>query len=129
MQELDYAKITQHMKQARKEANYTQEQIATDLNCTPAYISNVENNRVKLNLRLLSYYSKICCVPLADFLESGLSEPAAPASSPATRETDNSEESERINKELLEVLQTFTIEERKKLIDMLKIWKSDVSSL
>lgn len=119
MQELDYTKITKRMKQLRKEANYTQEQVANALNCTPAYISNVENNRVKLNLRLLSYYSKLCGVPVEYFLESEHSFQAQP-----NTETVSISEDEAINKELLELLHSFTISERKKIIEILKICKS-----
>ena len=119
MQELDYTKITKRMKQVRKESNYTQEQMADALNCTPAYISNVENNRVKLNLRLLSYYSKLCGVPIEYFFETDLLSPLS-----LYQETDNANEEKSVNKELSELLLSFSIEERKKLVDILKIWKS-----
>ncbi len=41
----------------------TQEQVAKDLNCTVPFVSNVENNRAKLNLRVLLYYSKLATYP------------------------------------------------------------------
>ena len=120
MQEPNYTHITKRMKQLRKESNYTQEQIADALNCTPAYISNVENNRAKLNLRLLSYYSKLCGVPLEYFLDS---EPSTYAQ-PKVEIVSNREE-EIIDKELSDLLRTFTISEKKKIIDILKIYKSN----
>ncbi|HAG69108.1 MAG TPA: hypothetical protein DCL38_03955 [Lachnospiraceae bacterium] len=41
------------------EAGYKQDDIAEDLGVTVAYISNMENCRVKLNLKMLLYYSNL----------------------------------------------------------------------
>ena len=53
MSELDFAKVGLKMKQLRVEQGYTQEMVAEDLKCTVAFVSNLENNRAKLNLRVL----------------------------------------------------------------------------
>ena len=57
MNEVDFSKVGLKMKQLRSERGITQEQVAKDLNCTVPFVSNVENNRAKLNLRVLLYYS------------------------------------------------------------------------
>ena len=54
MNEVDFSKVGLKMKQLRSERGITQEQVAKDLNCTVPFVSNVENNRAKLNLRVLS---------------------------------------------------------------------------
>jgi len=38
----------------------TQNQVAEALGVTPGYISNVENNRTAMSLRILTYYAKLC---------------------------------------------------------------------
>ena len=55
MNEVDFSKVGLKMKQLRSERGITQEQVAKDLNCTVPFVSNVENNRAKLNLRVLLY--------------------------------------------------------------------------
>ena len=57
MDELDYKKVGKKMKELRSSLGITQERVAKDLGCTIAFVSNVENNRVKINLRVLYYYS------------------------------------------------------------------------
>ena len=51
MNEVDFSKVGLKMKQLRSERGITQEQVAKDLNCTVPFVSNVENNRAKLNLK------------------------------------------------------------------------------
>ena len=121
MKEYNYKKITQLMKQARKEYNYTQEQVAKDLNCTPAFISNVENNRAKLNLRILSYYSHAFKVPLESFLDPH------PVETQRDYVVLHFDKEEELNKELLDVFKSYSIEERKKIIEIIKYWNSDSS--
>ena len=58
-------------EQLRSERGITQEQVAKDLNCTVPFVSNVENNRAKLNLRVLLYYSKLCNVSVDTILDAG----------------------------------------------------------
>ena len=42
----------------------TQGQVAKELEVTPGYISNVENGRTAMSLRLLTYYAKLMHVSL-----------------------------------------------------------------
>lgn len=121
MKEINYEKVTQLMKQTRKENKITQEQIANDLNCTVSFISNIENNHSKLNLRVLSYYSRICNTPIEVFLEAGLSkEMKSNSFSPTTKS-----EADILDDALLNIFHTYTLKERKKIIGLLTAWKSD----
>ena len=43
-----------------KKMGLTQNQVAEALGVTPGYISNVENNRTAMSLRILTYYAKLC---------------------------------------------------------------------
>ncbi len=74
MSELDFSKVGLKMKQLRVEQGYTQEMVAEDLDCTVAFVSNLENNRAKLNLRVLLYYSKLCNVTIDEILEPGFTD-------------------------------------------------------
>ena len=44
----------------RQKMGLTQNQVAEALGVTPGYISNVENNRTAMSLRILTYYAKLC---------------------------------------------------------------------
>ena len=47
------------IKNLRIEMGMTQNAVATALNVTPGYISNVENNRTAMSLRMLTYFAKL----------------------------------------------------------------------
>lgn len=47
------------MKSLRLQAALTQNQVAESLGVTPGYISNVENNRTVMSLRILTYYARL----------------------------------------------------------------------
>ena len=49
-----------HIKYIRQKMGLTQNQVAEALGVTPGYISNVENNRTAMSLRILTYYAKLC---------------------------------------------------------------------
>ena len=48
-----------HIKHIRQKMGLTQNQVAEALGVTPGYISNVENNRTDISLRILTYYAKL----------------------------------------------------------------------
>lgn len=137
MDELNYCEITERMKQIRKEKHVTQEQIAQALDCTVAFVSNVENNRTKLNLRMLSYYSKICNVPMEVFLNAGSEKKADNenvsidvisvagkngAEMPDPNQTICMDKSQ--DAELLDIFHTYSPAEQQKIIHCLRYWKS-----
>ena len=108
MNNLDPAKIGKELKRLRTEHAYTQEQVANDLGCTVSFISNVENNRVKLNLRVLTYYAHLCNVTVDSILNAGKSESSA------------ENESRMRDEELLNVFHQFSKEEQEKIVKTLK---------
>ena len=111
MNEVDFSKVGLKMKQLRSERGITQEQVAKDLNCTVPFVSNVENNRAKLNLRVLLYYSKLCNVSVDTILDAG-------------RDLPPLDETERqLNDEVLNVFRGFSVAEKEKIIKMLRIWQ------
>ena len=111
MNEVDFSKVRLKMKQLRSERGITQEQVAKDLNCTVPFVSNVENNRAKLNLRVLLYYSKLCNVSVDTILDAG-------------RDLPPLDEKERqLNDEVLNVFRGFSVAEKEKIIKMLRIWQ------
>lgn len=104
MYQIDYTNVGKRMKTLRKQAGYTQEQIADALDVTVAFISNIENDRVKMNLRVLSYYAKLLNVSI-DYLlrpESG-------------------EKDDVLNKEILRLLEKFSTDDKEKFVKVLRI--------
>lgn len=47
------------IKNLRIEMGMTQNEVATAMNVTPGYISNIENNRTAMSLRMLTYFAKL----------------------------------------------------------------------
>ena len=47
------------IKNLRIKNGLTQNQVAEALGVTPGYISNVENNRTAMSLRILTYYARL----------------------------------------------------------------------
>ena len=47
------------VKNLRIQNDLTQNQVAEALGVTPGYISNVENNRTSMSLRILTYYARL----------------------------------------------------------------------
>ena len=47
------------IKELRLKMGLTQNEVAADLEVTPGYISNVENGRTSMSLRLLIYYARL----------------------------------------------------------------------
>ncbi len=113
MDELDYKKIGLKMKEVRVSNHIRQEKIAKDLGCTVAFISNVENNRAKLNLRMLAYYSKLCSTPMDVFIKAGYGKEAP---SDVANQKEN---------ELLFLFSEMTEAEQDGLLRALKAWKQN----
>ena len=120
MDEMNYEEITERMKQIRKEKNITQKQIADESDCTVAFVSNVENNRTKLNLRLLSYYSKICNVPMELFFNNDPIDTHIPQNTSSPLENEASV----LDKKILSIFHRYNMEERRKILTILELWKS-----
>lgn len=103
----DYEQIGKELKRLRTEHAYTQEQMADQLGCTVSFVSNVENNRAKLSLRVLSYYAKLFHVSVDSILKAGQNN-TEPQDASAIRDA-----------KALEVLHQFSPADQEKIIKVL----------
>ena len=94
------------VKKLRQEMNLTQAEVADALNVTPGYISNVENNRTAMSLRILIYYAKLMNTTL-DSLVGSLE--------PAYKEN-------ALDNEVMHLVAQMNDLEKQKLINTLRIW-------
>lgn len=82
------------------------------MGCFPSlFISNIENNRAKLNLRVLTYYAKLCNVTVDSILNTGKSDADSPYFSDCR------------DAEILNVMHQFSLDEQEKIIKVLKYIK------
>ena len=80
MNQIDYENLGSRMKELRIKMKLTQAEVAKALNVTPGYISNVENNRTAMSLRILIYYARLLNISLdsligridSEYLETAL---------------------------------------------------------
>ena len=94
------------VKKLRQEMNLTQAEVADALHVTPRYISNVENNRTAMSLRILIYYAKLMNTTL-DSLVGSLE--------PAYKEN-------ALDNEVMHLVAQMNDLEKQKLINTLRIW-------
>ena len=94
------------IKSYRVNLGLTQNEVAVDLDVTPGYISNVENGRTAMSLRILMYYAKLMGVTLDELV--GNLEPDYKKNS-----LDNS---------ILAEISKMDVKSREKLLKTLKIW-------
>ena len=95
------------IKDLRIQNGLTQNQVAEALGVTPGYISNVENNRTAMSLRILTYYARLVGCSL-DSLVGELE--------PEYAET-------ALDRELYEAIIELDVETKEKLLKTLEIWK------
>lgn len=103
MQKESYGEL---VKELRIQMDMTQGQVASALDVTPGYISNVENNRTAMSLRILMYYAKLMNISL-DSLVGRLE--------PDYQET-------ALDRELLNKISSLSTEQKEKLIKTIDIW-------
>lgn len=101
---IDYTLVGRRMKHLRKIKGYTQEQIAEELGVTVAFISNIENNRTKLNLRILTYYADLLHVSIDYILFA----------------CEEDQLSMQLEQEIMTQLQLFSVEEKQTILKVLK---------
>lgn len=111
LDQYNFEKIGMELKRLRTEHSYTQEQIAGDLGCTVSFVSNIENNRAKLNLRVLMYYARLCNVTVDSILNAG------------QEEEKQQDISDARDAEALNILHQFPPEKQEKIIQVLKYIK------
>lgn len=94
------------VKKLRISHGLTQEDVAKALDVTPGYISNVENGRNLMTLRMLSYYAELTGVSL-DYLAGSV---------------DKEYQKTALDNEILQIIQNMDIPSKEKLISTLRIW-------
>ena len=104
---MNYESLGGKIKELRISMDLTQAQVAEALNVTPGYISNVENNRTAMSLRILIYYAKLMNITLDSLV--GCVEP----------EYENT----ALDNELIGLIKHMSDENKLKLINTIKIWK------
>ena len=94
------------IKELRIKNGLTQNQVAESLGVTPGYISNVENNRTAMSLRILTYYARLVGRSL-DSLVGELE--------PEYAET-------ALDRELHDAMMQLNHNEKEKLLKTIEIW-------
>ena len=97
------------MKELRIKMKLTQAEVAKALNVTPGYISNVENNRTAMSLRILIYYARLLNISLDSLIGRIDSE---------YRET-------ALDREISEMVHKMEIPEKQKLLKTIKVWMDE----
>ena len=95
------------IKDLRIQNGLTQNQVAESLGVTPGYISNVENNRTAMSLRILMYYARLMGCSLESLvgdLEMEYSETA-------------------LDRKLYEAILKLDTKTKEKLLKTLEIWE------
>ena len=96
------------VKNLRIKNGLTQNQVAESLGVTPGYISNVENNRTAMSLRMLTYYARLVGCSL-DSLVGELE--------PEYAET-------ALDRSLYEAMIKLDTDQKEKLLKTIEIWNS-----
>lgn len=84
----------------------TQNQVAEALGVTPGYISNVENNRTAMSLRILTYYAKLCGCSLDSLV--------------GTLDPEYSETA--LDRKLYNAIMQLDVDTKEKLLKTIEIW-------
>lgn len=106
MSNIEFENLGAQIKELRIQMKLTQAEVAEALNVTPGYISNVENNRTAMSLRVLIYYAKLMNISLDSLI--GRIEPEYRKSA--------------LDNELLELMSKLEDDQKKKLIKTIKLW-------
>ena len=94
------------VKKLRIAHGLTQEDVAKALDVTPGYISNVENGRNLMTLRMLAYYADLTGVSL-DYLAGSV---------------DKSYQKTALDNEIMQLVSRMSNTEKEHLIVTLRIW-------
>ena len=109
MNQIDYENLGSRMKELRIKMKLTQAEVAKALNVTPGYISNVENNRTAMSLRILIYYARLLNISLDSLIGRIDSE---------YRET-------ALDREISQQLQKLDVPQKQKLLKTMKVWMDE----
>ena len=106
MSNIEFDNLGAQVKELRIQMKLTQAEVAEALNVTPGYISNVENNRTAMSLRVLIYYAKLMNISLDSLI--GRIEPEYRKNA--------------LDNELLELSSKLDDDQKKKLFKTIKLW-------
>lgn len=95
------------IKELRIQMGLTQNQVAEELNVTPGYISNVENNRTAMSLRILTYYAKLVGISLDSLVGQVEQEYQVTA----------------LDNDLMKIISKMSIDKKIKLLKTLELWE------
>lgn len=107
MKNEDYENLGARVKELRIQMDLTQSEVASALNVTPGYISNVENNRTAMSLRILIYYAKLLNISLDSLVG----------------QIDSEYKKTALDHELLNIISEMDDDTKQKLLSTLKLWK------
>ena len=96
------------VKNLRIKNGLTQNQVAESLGVTPGYISNVENNRTAMSLRMLTYYARLVGCSLDSLVGELESEYAETA----------------LDRSLYEAIIKLDTDQKEKLLKTIEIWNA-----
>ena len=96
-----------HIKHIRQKMGLTQNQVAEALGVTPGYISNVENNRTAMSLRVLIYYAKLVGCSLYSLVGNLDPEYAETA----------------LDRKLYDVILNLDVDTKEKLLKTIEVWE------
>ena len=100
------------VKKLRIAHGLTQEDVAKSLDVTPGYISNVENGRNLMTLRMLAYYADLTGVSL-DYLAGSV---------------DKSYQKTALDNEIMQLVSRMSNTEKERLIATLRVWLPESNS-
>lgn len=109
MKQEDYTNLGSKIKDMRIQMNLTQADVAAALEVTPGYISNVENNRTAMSLRILIYYAKLAGISLDSLIGK----------------IDSDYQETALDRELFTQIQKMDPDRKEKLLKTLKIWGNE----
>lgn len=107
MTQNDYENLGSKMKELRIRNDLTQAEVAAALDVTPGYISNVENNRTAMSLRILVYYAKLLNLSLDALIET----------------IDSEYQNTALDREIMGELSEMDPDDKKKLLQTIRLWK------
>ncbi|MCD7957273.1 MAG: helix-turn-helix domain-containing protein [Lachnospiraceae bacterium] len=107
MTQSDYEKLGGKIKELRIQMDLTQAEVASALEVTPGYISNVENNRSAMSLRILIYYAKLMGISLDSLIGT----------------IDSEYKPVALDREIMNELSTLDTETKEKLLKTIRLWK------
>lgn len=107
MRDEEFDNLGSQIKDLRIQMKLTQAEVAAALNVTPGYISNVENNRTAMSLRILMYYAKLMNISLDSLIGK----------------VDPEYKKTALDNELQALISKMDDSRKRKLLETLKIWQ------